>query len=168
MSSVHQKQNTCVGSWLVIALLVSLGESASGLLCRQCFSLYGWDECEETARDIRCTTQGVTSSHLNLLHQNPSLAVGNHSEFSCFKYQARINRYNDRGLVTGYGRGCTFAVTDFCTGWKQAVAIKQCDVCSDRDLCNSGRLSVGSVYLLVIISLMIVGKHHSILDLNRK
>lgn len=140
MHSRAKEALPCPATWIhfATAVLVLLDSVAHGLLCRQCFSLDGWDECDRVARDNLCTTVGVNTSHLNLLHENPTLALGNLSEFRCYKYQARINRHNDRGLVTGYGRGCTFAAGDFCSGWKPAVAVKQCDVCDDRDLCNRG------------------------------
>lgn len=135
---------------VVIPSSYQLPPAAQGLLCRQCFSLVSWDDCERVARDNLCTTVGVNTSNLNLLHENPTLALGNLSEFRCYKYQARINRHNDRGLVTGYGRGCTFAVGDFCSGWKPAVAVKQCDVCDDRDLCNRGGGRAGPEMVVVL------------------
>ncbi|EAT32668.1 AAEL015114-PA [Aedes aegypti] len=131
---------------------------SSALLCRQCFSLIGWEDCERAARDNLCTAQGVSSSHQGWLHDNPSLLVGNHSRFSCFKYVALVNRHNDKGLVKAYGRGCTFAINDFCEGWKPSVAVKSCNVCSDRDMCNGGfrncHPSIGIVSLLLVSALM--------------
>uniref|UniRef100_A0A8D8GRE3 (northern house mosquito) hypothetical protein n=1 Tax=Culex pipiens TaxID=7175 RepID=A0A8D8GRE3_CULPI len=149
----------CPATWIrftLTAAVILLDSAVHGLLCRQCFSLVSWDDCERVARDNLCTTVGVNTSNLNLLHENPTLALGNLSEFRCYKYQARINRHNDRGLVTGYGRGCTFAVGDFCSGWKPAVAVKQCDVCDDRDLCNRGGGRAGpEVVVLGVAAVMV-------------
>ncbi|XP_039443855.1 uncharacterized protein LOC120423937 isoform X1 [Culex pipiens pallens] len=153
MKSRAKEALPCPVTWIrftLTAAVILLDSAAQGLLCRQCFSLVSWDDCERVARDNLCTTVGVNTSNLNLLHENPTLALGNLSEFRCYKYQARINRHNDRGLVTGYGRGCTFAVGDFCSGWKPAVAVKQCDVCDDRDLCNRGGGRAGPEVVVVL------------------
>lgn len=139
-------------AWIVIGF--ALLDCAQGLLCRQCFSLSGWDECERTARDNLCTTVGVNTAHLNLLHENPTLALGNHSQFRCFKYQARLSRHNDKGLVDVYGRGCTFVRADFCSGWKPSVAVKQCDLCDDRNLCNAGLASWPSTIAVVCLTVI--------------
>ncbi|KXJ72356.1 hypothetical protein RP20_CCG018297 [Aedes albopictus] len=121
---------------ILAAILIHPVPPSHALLCRQCTSLVSWDDCERATRDNLCTAQGVSASHLGWLHDNPSLQVGNHSRFACFKYVARVNRRNDKGLTTVYSRGCTFAINDFCGGWKPSVAVKACDVCSDREMCN--------------------------------
>ncbi|XP_035912400.1 uncharacterized protein LOC118512284 [Anopheles stephensi] len=119
-------------SYTVVAFIfVLVVGNGAALKCRNCFSSKSFDECEKMGEIQECNATIVNANHEAFKGDNPTLTQGNGTEFKCYRFEAaRLNPNNTDTGLRGYGRGCTFLNTTFCSGWVSSVNLTSCSTCT--------------------------------------
>ncbi|XP_050093769.1 uncharacterized protein LOC126576508 [Anopheles aquasalis] len=118
---------------VVLGMMVGSGWS---LICRNCFSTESFAKCELMGLPVNCTAQLVNENHARFFPDNPTLVPGNETEFRCFRINGWRKGVNGTDIgLRGFGQGCTFNSTDFCSGWSGTLNITGCATCT-KDNCD--------------------------------
>uniref|UniRef100_A0A182PSZ2 UPAR/Ly6 domain-containing protein n=1 Tax=Anopheles epiroticus TaxID=199890 RepID=A0A182PSZ2_9DIPT len=118
------------------SVLLLVFQNGMALKCRNCLSSKSFDECEKMGGIVECNATIVNTNHETFKPENPTLPVGNWTEFKCYRFEvARLYPNNSDTGLRGYGRGCTFLQVNFCNGWSSSLNFTNCSTCT-TDNCD--------------------------------
>uniref|UniRef100_A0A8D8MAX8 (northern house mosquito) hypothetical protein n=1 Tax=Culex pipiens TaxID=7175 RepID=A0A8D8MAX8_CULPI len=141
---------------LLLLFVASSFHKVRALDCTSCQSEASWEDCQQTATVMSCTTDEVNDFHGVASIGNPTLSQGSLEDgFQCFALHVRSK---DSGPATSpdrFSKGCTFAKTEFCQGWSSTLEVVKCetDVVITTTTFPSymlNRTTVGSLFCIVL------------------